>query len=423
MIHVDLENVKPLLKSLGKEREEKIAKQYETWIHSDFAGFRSVLEANSKEAPNLAEIKKLALAYSVSAKGKAIRNFVLLGIGGSSLGAETLVRALRADLSKPQFFFMDNNDPDFFADHLHFWNAEETLFFVVSKSGATPETIAQFLVCVDWLKSKLTDNDWQKHIVVCTDPEKGELCKLLQTYPFASLPIPSSVGGRFCVFTAVGLFPAAFAELNLEKILSGARSLVQAWEKKSLSENPAYLLANILATNTAEFPISVCLPYSSHLKAFSRWFSQIWAESLGKNKKGMTPYPALGTTDQHSQIQLYMDGPRDKIIGLVEIKEFKHSLQISSLKGTEALPTFSLLQNHSMADLFQAEFRATKTAFSENKIPNFTITLDRLSEENIGALLYFWEWVTVYAGAILDINPFDQPGVEKGKLLTKQFLQ
>jgi glucose-6-phosphate isomerase len=293
---------------------------------------------------------------------------------------------------------------------------------VVSKSGKTPETISQFLVSLAWMQKQIPgEADWKKHFVLCTDPEKGDLRELALRTGIDCLDIPSPVGGRFSVLTPVGLFPAAFAGLKISAFLDGARS-VAAWEKWPLNENPCALLARTLVEGAGQYPITVFMPYSSRLQAFSRWFCQLWAESLGKGGQGFTPYPAIGTTDQHSQMQLYMEGPRNKVIILAQVHENREKLPLALPEQMAGLPSFEELRNRSMLDLFGAEFRATRDALSNQGVPNCTLLIDSIDEYSIGALFYFCEYATAIAGALMGLNPFDQPGVEAAKVLTKKYL-
>jgi glucose-6-phosphate isomerase len=399
----------------------QIQKQVSDWEASDFAGYRRLIEMDSDCFPNLAKIHAFAEQSQTGSTGKQIRHFVLLGTGGSSLGGETLLRALRPSLQTPQFHFMDNNDPQWFHWLLQFIQPEETLFYVISKSGKTPETISQFLASKEWAK-KVLGEKWKKHFVFCTDPKSGDLRILAKKLEIPCLDIPSPVGGRFSVFTPVGLFPAAFAGLKMEKFLEGARSQLAA-EKLPFHENPCAKLAISLANHAKQYPITVIMPYSTQLSAFSRWFCQLWAESLGKKSLGLTPYPAVGTTDQHSQMQLYMEGPKDKCILFVHSRIRSQDISYSLPLETKELPSFAELENVSMGTLFEAEFQATRDAITKNKIPNLTLELDTIDEYSLGALMYFCEWATAIAGACLKINPFDQPGVEQAKILTKQYLR
>lgn len=391
------------------------------WEESDFAGYRRLVTPGSDCFPSLVEVQALAEARRHGATGAEIRDFVLLGTGGSCLGPEALVRALQSYGEGPRFHFMDNNDPDWFSRLLKALNPEETLFYVVSKSGRTPETLSQFLIALDWSAARLGD-EWRRHFVLCTDPSKGDLRELARRWELPWLPIPSPVGGRFSVLSAVGLFPAAFAGLNLDSFFAGAQDVL-AWSKLSLSENPCAKLARALVLGRGERPITVLMPYSSALAPFSRWFCQLWAESLGKNGEGLTPYPAVGTTDQHSQVQLYMEGPRDKAVIFVQVAEPEQKLPLGVPAELVDLPAFAELEGVTMHGLFDAEFRATRDAFTKAGVPNATIVVDQLDERALGALFFFWQWATSIGGAVMGVNPYDQPGVEAAKVLTKKYLK
>lgn len=404
----------------AQKEEAEVLERLRLWEESDFAGYRRLVTKGSDCYPNFDEVRALAKSHANGATGKPIRDFVLLGTGGSSLGPETLIRALRPTGAAPYFHFMDNNDPEWFSRLLKHLKPEETLFYVVSKSGRTPETISQFLTSLEWSKKVLGDG-WRKHFVLCTDPDKGDLREIARRWELPWLPVPSPVGGRFSVLTPVGLFPAAFAGLDIEAFFHGANSVLE-WSKLSLSENPVAKLARALVKGAKERNITVLMPYSTQLGAYSRWFCQLWAESLGKDGLGLTPYPATGTTDQHSQVQLYMEGPKDKAIVLMRVKSFSESLPVNVPADVADLPAFAELKNRSMLDLFDAEFRATRDALTKQGVPNATIEVDKVDEYSMGALFFFWEWATSIAGAVMGVNPYDQPGVEAGKVLTKKYL-
>jgi glucose-6-phosphate isomerase len=397
----------------------KTASDLNDWDLSEHAGFRRILREGSDEAPNLAEIERVAHDNLVNASGVKFRNLVVLGTGGSSLGAETLIRALCSVASEQKFFFMDNNDPAFFSEHLELWLPEETLFYAVSKSGTTPETWAQILVVADWLKRKL-GAAWKKHLVLCTDPVKGDFRAFAQASGLTCLDAPSRVGGRFSVLTPVGLFPAVWAGLDIRALLDGAREMATA-SGGDLAKDAAFHAAYRMV-GLQNHRVTVAFSYSSHLSAFGRWFSQLWAESLGKEGKGFTPYPAVGTTDQHSQTQLYMEGPLDKVFAFHNVAKPAARLSLLPLEGSENLASLQILQQKSMADLFEAEFKATRDALAARGAKSLTITLSALDERSLGALLYFWEMTTACAGSLLHIDPFTQPGVEAGKILTKKYL-
>ena len=418
-INLDQKNLPYPLPDFEKSFLKSIEGKCADWANSNYAGFRKILDKNAAEYPNFSSIRAM-VEKKKSINGSAIKNFVVLGTGGSSLGTEAIIRALHPVGSKIKFFILENNDPDFFHQHIESWNAKETLFYVVSKSGGTPETISQFLVAAEWIKQEL-QGKWKEHFVFCTDPQKSELLDLSKKTNIDCLSVPSTVGGRFSVLTAVGLFPAAFAGLNIEKMIQGAQSLAHKLEENTLDKNPSFQLAYRLTQMPQK--ITVSMPYSSLLYPFSRWFCQLWAESLGKNGKGLTPYPAIGTVDQHSQIQLYMEGPKDKVVSLIEVEKSKKALPLPSLLEASGLKSFGLLENKTMEKLLRAELYATRDALTEAGIPNFTIKIKEINEESLGALFYFWEITTVYAGALFNIDPFTQPGVEAGKLLTKKYLQ
>jgi glucose-6-phosphate isomerase len=405
---------------LTSEGRDRIASHMKEWDESNFAGYRRLIEEGSDCYPDLKAIKALAEKSRTGSTGKPIQDFVLLGTGGSSLGGETILRCLRPSQSAPRFHFMDNNDPQWFSWLVDSLDPETTLVYVVSKSGKTPETISQFLVLLEWSKRRL-GTDWKKHFVFCTDPKSGDLRALVKQWDLPCLEVPSPVGGRFSVFSPVGLFPAAFAGLNISAFLEGARSVL-AWENQPTEQNPCFSLARALALGAKERPITVLMPYSTQLSAFSRWFCQLWAESLGKDGQGLTPYPAVGTTDQHSQMQLYMEGPRDKVVVLVHLNKFSQALKLTMPEGLDEMPSFMELKNRSMLELFDAEFNATRDALTANKVPNATIEVDQLDEYSLGALFFFWERATAVAGAVIGVNPFDQPGVEAAKILTKKYL-
>ncbi|MGZ3650334.1 MAG: glucose-6-phosphate isomerase [Bdellovibrionota bacterium] len=385
------------------------------WKNSDFAGFRRVLQKGDAAQPDLARIRTLA-----DSRRAGVRDFVILGIGGSSLGAEAMVRALHSPLKEPRFHVADNSDPTVFRWLLDGLKPAETLFYVVAKSGSTPETLSQFLVARDWLANSLGGEAWKKHFVLCTDPVRGDLRTLANRWQLDSLEVPSAVGGRFTALTPVGLFPAAFAGLAIEEFMAGAAS-VEAWGEK-WDENPCAQVGIALAKAGKKHPLTVLMPYSSQLSAFSRWFCQLWGESLGKNGVGLTPYPAVGATDQHSQMQLYMEGPKDKCLVFVHAKSTAGKMPIPFPQGIDDLTSFSLLKGRSVGALLDAEFRATRDAVTQAGIPNCTLEVDTLDAYSLGALLYFWEIATAVAGATLGVNPFDQPGVEAAKILTKKYL-
>ncbi len=367
-------------------------------------------------------------------------NMVVLGIGGSALGNIALQSALNpptynllptGERSGPRMFVVDNVDPAYFGAVLAYCKASDpglkrTLFNVVSKSGETAETAAQFMTIRQLLIDALGREHHGKNIVAVTDPAKGTMRQICDANRYATLPVPDGVGGRFSVLSPVGLFSAAMCGIDINALLDGAADMDKACSKPSLSENPAAMLATLLCRLGLEKgkTIHVMMPYSNSLYLLADWFRQLWAESLGKRVDrqgkevfaGFTPVKALGTTDQHSQVQLYREGPNDKVFGLVEVKDFGASeLAIPTGLGVEAI---KYLEGSTFGTLLNAEKRATEFALVESRRPNFTIEFPKIDARHVGQFIYLWEMATAYSGLMLNIDAYDQPAVETGKVAT-----
>jgi glucose-6-phosphate isomerase len=359
---------------------------------------------------------------------------VVLGIGGSALGARALHQALchpqhnflplARRRHRPGLWVLDNIDPDYFYGLLDGLNMKRVAVNVISKSGNTAETLAQFLFLYYLLKSRLgSEEAIRDRLVITTDPEKGPLREVADRLGFHALPVPPPVGGRYSVLTAVGLFPAHLVGIDVEELLAGARFMDQRLKAASPADNPAYKLAALyyLFYRDKGRPILVTMPYASGLAGFAEWFAQLWAESLGKRldvagrvvETGSTPVRALGVTDQHSQLQLYQEGPHDKLITFWEVEKFQHQVSIPSyfaeVKG------IGYLGGHTLNELFKAEEAATAFNLMKAGRPNLTLKLPEVNPFTLGQLIYLLEVATVAAGALLGVNPLDQPGVEGGK--------
>ena len=363
-------------------------------------------------------------------------SFVVVGIGGSALGNIALHSALnhpeynqlpRPPRRGPRLFVPDNIDPDRIAALLEVVDLDNPVFNVVTKSGGTAEIISEFLVFRDALIKKLGPERHVERIVITTDPERGELREIVKRFGYASLPIPSDVGGRFSVLSAVGLLSAAVTGIDIHKLLKGAAEMdARCRKSKKLWENPAlagaalhYLMDKAKGKN-----IQVMMPYAHALRDVADWFRQLWAESLGKRvdragktvHAGQTPEKALGVTDQHSVLQLYLEGPFDKVVTFLTVEEFHTTVPVPP-----AFPNFEgvkYLGGHTLNELIRAEQRGTELALTQSGKPNCAIRLPRADEETVGALLYLLEMQTAYAGELYNINAFDQPGVELGKNFT-----
>jgi glucose-6-phosphate isomerase len=360
-------------------------------------------------------------------------NFVVVGIGGSSLGSRALHLALNHPFhnileeskrgGSPRIFFAENVDPDSLAGLLEILDLEKTLFNVITKSGTTAETVANFLVFCSALKKSL-GTKYREHIIATTDPQKGALRELARREGFITFPVPEGVGGRFSVLSAVGLLPAAFCGIDIGELLAGARDMDERIANSTPSENPALILAlshYLLHTLKGKL-IAAFMPYSDALRGVAQWFCQLWAESLGKKlsldgkviNTGQTPVSAVGATDQHSQIQLFAEGPNDKLIVFVQVKKFSSEVQISRL--FRDIAAFSYLGDSSINRLLDAELRGTELSLTQAQRPNLRIVMPEISAHTVGQLFFMLEVQAACAGLMYNVNAFDQPGVEAGKI-------
>lgn len=366
--------------------------------------------------------------YKCAQKFENIQSFVHVGIGGSSLGPEMMVKALKK--TKVNFYFINNIDSDEIQDCLKELDPKSSLFYFVSKSGTTAETMASLAICANWLqKQGIATENFHKHMVFATDPLKSDLLELGKKWNISCLEIPSNVGGRFCALTPVGYFPAFFAGLDLKQLIQGAEeikpALLHSDPQKNLLQQ---LYAPLIDLYTHQgIRQTVLMPYSSKLKEFSAWFVQLWAESLGKKfdnqgkkvESGPTPIPAYGATDQHSQMQLFMEGPRSNCLIFLEIETSQTELE---LKTELELPAFKALSGHNLSELMKAELYGTIKALQEAERPFFHLTIKKNDEYHLGGLILLFEALTVLMGHGLNVNPFDQPGVEAAKRYAYEWL-
>jgi len=370
--------------------------------------------------------------------GQAFDTFVVLGIGGSALGATALQHALLKPFWNelndeqrdyyPRLYVLDNIDPTTIGPLFERLDMRRTLFNVVSKSGSTAETMAQYLIVRDMLRSTFEgDPDGERrHLVFTTDPKDGVLRKLADDEGIATLPVPSNVGGRFSVLSAVGLLPAALVGIDIDALLAGAAAMDERCRTDVLRDNPAALFAALQFAAHSEQGAGthVMMAYGDRLFGFADWFRQLWAESLGKRVNragdevfvGPTPVKALGPTDQHSQVQLYMEGPFDKTVTILALEEGGMDLVVPDVHPE--LDALSYLGGTSLGALLDAERVATTHALAANGRMNMTISLPRADARAIGELIMMLQIATVYGGGFYGVNPLDQPGVELGKQLT-----
>jgi glucose-6-phosphate isomerase len=370
--------------------------------------------------------------------GQAHDHVLVLGIGGSALGTKALLNALRPpawnelDDEAREFFprltVLENVDPTSVAAALERIDPRRVLVNVISKSGGTAETMAQYLVVRAWLERTLGGAAY-RHLVFTTDPERGALRQLAQRDHIAALEVPPEVGGRFSVLSPVGLLPAALVGIDIDDLLRGARRAVEQTESDDLLRNPAALYAALHweADLRHDARIHVLMPYTDRLREFAEWYRQLWAESLGKRvdregrtvHAGPTPVAAVGATDQHSQVQLFMEGPYDKVITFMTVEQLGVEVKIPhSESRTELPPDLAYLPGHTLGELLKAEYEATSTALAQMGRMNCTLRLSELSATTLGEAIMFFQLATGYAGVWYGIDPFDQPGVELGKRLT-----
>ena len=398
-------NLKTELDSVAESFES-----YQKTLQSDDVGFFRL--------PQEKELLKKCEDVFQNFREKKI--FIHIGIGGSALGPEMLISSLGIKRNI-KFIFINNIDPDDLNRKLDEVNLKEALIHVVSKSGTTAETVAAMAIVVQKLKlAGISEIEFKNYFVFCTDPLKGELRQISKQWDVKTLEIPSNVGGRFSVLTPVGFLASLFAGINVLGILEGAEKIQPQLYHKEQAQ-PFLRLALWMKTLHDEgINQTVMMPYSSLLKDYSSWFVQLWAESLGKDGKGLTPISAFGATDQHSQMQLFMEGPNDKILMLIELEKFHTDF---ALKNDIQSDSFQNLSPFTLSDLMKAEFEGTLTALEENKRHVVHLKIPSLTEEYLGQMILFAECLTVMIGELLKVNPFNQPGVEAGKKYANAWLK
>jgi glucose-6-phosphate isomerase len=395
--------------------------------HAAFTRLRRTGEVGFVDIASDAGLRQQAVEFAARVKGR-YADVVILGIGGSALGPIALRTALRPSgwnllgddqrSGYPRLHVLDNVDPDTIAALLDRIDLARSLFIVTSKSGGTAETMSQFLVVHARLeKSGLSARD---HFVFVTDPQRGALRPLADSLSVPALDIPPSVGGRFSVLTPVGTLPAALVGIDVGALLEGAAAMAARCEGDALLTNPAGTYATLqwLSDTRHGKSINVMMPYSDQLRDMAAWFVQLWAESLGKIGKdgksvGQTPLAALGATDQHSQVQLFMEGPKDKVVTFVAVDE--RSVDVTIPHGFSEVTELGYLGGHSLGELIDIERRATAGALAKRGRPNLTLHLGRVDEWHVGGFMMLLELATAYAGQLYEVDAFNQPGVELGK--------
>ena len=417
----ELDYYKPMAQEALKSVDSKRGKGWLEWTE---------LPYNQKEI--VADIKQTAKQIRKTAK-----SFVVLGIGGSALGPIAVFQALchlhynelpNKVRKGPKFYVEDNVDPERMKALLDVIDVENTVFNVITKSGATSETMTQYLIIYKLLEEKLGKKA-KEHIIATTSASSGNLIKIAKAEGFKTYYIPNGVGGRFSELSPVGLLPAAVLGIDIEEMLAGAAYMDKISRNKDLYKNAPLLntVLMMIAMNKGK-NISVMMPYSDALKYFADWYCQIWAESLGKEvdiedntvNVGQTPVKALGVTDQHSQVQLYTEGPYDKVVTFLAVDKYRTEVGISD--GCKDFADVNFLCGHTMNELIDAERKATEYALAVKHRLNHTIYLPEINPFTIGELIYYFEMQTAFAGELMRIDAFNQPGVENGKKATYALL-
>ncbi|MEX2182324.1 MAG: hypothetical protein WD771_09805 [Gemmatimonadaceae bacterium] len=386
-------------------------------------GFRE-LEAQAAERTRAADWAAATAAET--------DDVVVLGIGGSALGAVALRTALLgrewnlwardARGGRPRLHVLDNVDPRAVSGLLDARTVPlaGARFVAISKSGSTAETMAQYLLVRDRLRA--AGLSLRKHLAFVTDPSRGALRRIADAEGIPAFAVPENVGGRFSVLTPVGTLPAALVGMDVDALIAGATAMRDRCATGVLRANPALAFAALQwrAHTAAGQGTHVLMPYSEALRDLAPWFVQLWAESLGKRAAsgesvGPTPIAAVGATDQHAQVQLFMEGPDDKTVTFVDVETHD---EIVIPPTVDAPPELAYLRGHGFAELLRAEARATAGALARAGRPTMTLRVERADAWHLGGLFMFFELATIYAAQLYGVDPLDQPGVELGKQLT-----
>ncbi len=417
MLETDLQGLESAL--VGRENGLEIEKELNAWKEEIENHHRTIRERARDpgamlgwiRVPEDTETARQVLRYAEA--NAWVRDVVVLGIGGSALPARGLYEALGRESAR--LHFLDHTDPLVVRRRLALLEPQTTLVLAVSKSGGTAETAALLLVFRRWLEDAL-GKAWRQHLAVVTDPERGPLRAYARLEGLTAFEIPTDVGGRFSALTPAGTLPLALAGANIEALLSGARRA----NHRATATSAATALALFLLERYRQKHIHVLMPYGRRLAGVARWFTQLHAESLGKATDrrgsrvhvGPTPLAALGPTDQHSLLQLFREGPADKVFLFLRMREPVEDLSLPPVGGLEA---FHYLFNKTLFQLQEAEAEGTRRSLTEAGRPSLTIWIDRSDEEHLGELYQFLMWQTAFLGEFYGINAFDQPGVELAK--------
>lgn len=423
MLSLNTENLSKIANEHGLtpgeiEKEAALIGTYLQQIEDRDQGFYSVID-------NEGLVEKIN-SYAANVNDK-YDHFVVLGIGGSSLGTICLQQSLTHLFGQKKLHVLDNIDPALVTEVQDVIQLERTLFIVVTKSGGTPETLSQYMYFRNLCNN--ANLEAKDHFVFITDPEKGFLRKVANEEGIITFDVPPNVGGRFSVLTAVGLLPAKLIGIDIEELLEGARDMRDAFKSENGDENTPFKLATIqyLLYKKGK-SMNVLTPYAQKLIRLSDWYRQLLAESVGKKENndgetvnvGITPVSALGATDQHSQSQLYNEGPNDKFHLFIKVNNMGMDVAIPMIYSEEE--SLQYLKDISFNKLIHTEMEGTVGALTQNDRPSVTLEVEEVNARALGELFLLFEGATAFLGEFFNINAFDQPGVELSKNITKQLL-
>lgn len=394
-------------------------KPLDSGVYRTFKEWRDRGKLGFLDLPSNRELYRSSAELAREMKSRA-ETMVVCGIGGSSLGLRALLNAFTESFGNRRVVVADSPDSRLVEEIKENSDPSRTALTIVTKSGGTAETMSLFLSFYQWLSSS---PDWNKRITAVTDPERGDLRKMAEAESWSTLPVPPDVGGRFSVCSPVGLYPAIFAGIDAEDLLKGAEAVLDDFESSGGESIPGRIAAAFVH-NFSRYPVHPFFVYSDRLYSTAHWFAQLWAESLGKKldisgetvHAGQTPLACKGPADQHSLVQLFMEGPSDKTVTIVTVPPVEDAAKLTG--GFQEYSSLSYLEGSTLDQLRNAEAEATGKALEEIGTPVSYIELNGLDERSLGELFMALEVATVLAGISIGVEPMDQPGVERGKVLT-----
>lgn len=419
MFKINYQNA--LDKNINKKFLLKELKKHENLIDEIFNkesefGYNFLSLTNQEK--NIKEIKN----FTKEELKNKWENIVVLGIGGSALGLSTIQETLFSKLynlkNKPKLFVLDNVDPDYINEVLEIINLKKTLIITISKSGGTAEVMMLYSIFRNKFKKEKITNI-KKHFIFITGKKNSLLESMANKEKLRSFEVPEKIGGRFSVLTNVALLPASLINVDIKKIVLGAKKMKEIIKKEKLDKNPALLLAvlQFLTDKKEEKNMTVLMSYSEYMNSLNEWYKQLLAESIGKNEDvGITAISAKGTTDQHSQLQLFAEGPNNKFFIFFKVLNYKNKLSKTSNLPNE----IDFLNNKNLSNLMHSSEEAVIESLRKKNRTNIEIEIEKLNEETLGALFFLFEFQIALLGLLYKVNAFNQPGVEEAKKISKK---